>query len=75
MARSTAVLRGMAARLQGKVGLVGVGGILEGDDAVTKLDAGASLVQVYSGLIYRGPALIAECVNEIRRQREGTDGR
>jgi dihydroorotate dehydrogenase len=75
MARATAVLRGMAARLQGKVGLVGVGGILEGDDAVTKLDAGASLVQVYSGLIYRGPALIAECVNEIRRQREGADDR
>ena len=34
---------------------------------------GASLVQLYSGLIYRGPQLVAECVNEIRRQREDAD--
>ena len=61
--------------LKGKVGIIGVGGILEGDDAVTKLDAGASLVQIYSGLIYRGPALIAECVEEIRRQRGAYDAR
>jgi len=67
--RSTAVLAGMHRRLQGRVPLIGVGGILDGSDAAEKLDAGASLVQVYSGLIYRGPALVAECVNEIRRQR------
>ena len=75
MARATEVQRGMAARLGGKVGIVGVGGILEGDDAATKLDAGATLVQLYSGLVYRGPALIAECVDEIRRRRGGDDGR
>jgi dihydroorotate dehydrogenase len=69
-ARSTAVLAGMHARLQGKIPLVGVGGILDGCDAAEKLDAGAALVQIYSGLIYRGPQLIAECVNEIRRQRQ-----
>lgn len=69
MARATAVQRGMAARLGGRIGIIGVGGILEGDDAVTKLNAGASLVQIYSGLIYRGPHLIVECVEEIRRQR------
>jgi dihydroorotate dehydrogenase len=69
MARATAVQRGMAERLQGKVGLIGVGGILEGDDAATKLKAGAALVQIYSGLIYRGPQLIGECVEEIRRQQ------
>jgi dihydroorotate dehydrogenase len=68
--RSTAVLAGMHKRLQGRIPLVGVGGILEGSDAVEKLDAGASLVQVYSGLIYRGPHLVGECVNEIRRQHE-----
>ena len=66
--RSTAVLKGMHKRLQGRIPLIGVGGILDGSDAAEKLDAGASLVQVYSGLIYRGPALVAECVDEIRRQ-------
>lgn len=67
---STDVLRGMAERLRGQVGIIGVGGILEGDQAVQKLDAGATLVQVYSGLIYRGPHLIGECVEEIRRQQD-----
>ena len=67
-ARSTEVLRGMRARLGPGVPIVGVGGILDGSDAVEKLDAGANLVQVYSGLIYRGPRLVAECVDEIRRQ-------
>jgi dihydroorotate dehydrogenase len=69
---STAVLAGMHRRLQGRIPLIGVGGILEGSDAAEKLDAGASLVQIYSGLIYRGPHLVAECVNEIRRQREAS---
>jgi dihydroorotate dehydrogenase len=69
---STAVLAGMHQRLQGRIPLIGVGGILEGSDAAEKLDAGASLVQIYSGLIYRGPHLVAECVNEIRRQREAS---
>ncbi len=70
LARSTAVVRGMRQRLGERVPIVGVGGILGGADAADKLDAGAALVQLYSGLIYRGPALIAECVEEIRRQRE-----
>ncbi len=68
--RSTAVLAGMHKRLQGRIPLIGVGGILDGSDAAEKLYSGASLVQIYSGLIYRGPQLVAECVNEIRRQRE-----
>ena len=68
-AHSTAVLAGMHARLQGRVPLIGVGGILDGSDAAEKLDAGATLVQIYTGLIYRGPQLINECVDEIRRQR------
>ena len=71
--RSTAVLAGMRRRLQGRVPLIGVGGILDGSDAAEKLEMGASLVQLYSGLIYRGPPLVAECVNEIRRQREDAD--
>jgi dihydroorotate dehydrogenase len=68
-ARSTEVLRGMRARLGPDMPIIGVGGILDGSDAVDKLDAGANLVQVYSGLVYRGPRLVAECVDEIRRQR------
>ena len=69
-ARSTEVLRGMRRRLGERVPIVGVGGILEGDHAAGKIAAGASLVQLYSGMVYRGPELIAECVDEIRRQSE-----
>ncbi|XLM22652.1 quinone-dependent dihydroorotate dehydrogenase, partial [Chromobacterium piscinae] len=47
--------------LDGALPIIGVGGILSGNDAVEKLDAGASLVQLYSGLIYRGPELVGEC--------------
>ncbi|MEI7037960.1 quinone-dependent dihydroorotate dehydrogenase [Fulvimonas yonginensis] len=73
-ARSTAVLRGMRARLGADVPIVGVGGILDGSDAAEKLEAGANLVQLYSGLIYRGPRLVTECVDEIRRQRGAAHG-
>ncbi|MFC3651059.1 quinone-dependent dihydroorotate dehydrogenase [Dyella humi] len=73
--RATEVVRGMHQRLGDRVAIVGVGGILEGDDAMEKLNAGAKLVQIYSGLIYRGPELVAECVNEIRRQQDHRDGR
>ena len=73
--RATDVVRGMRQRLGDRVGIIGVGGILEGDDAVEKLQAGAQLVQVYSGLIYRGPELVAECVNEIRRHQDRPDAR
>jgi dihydroorotate dehydrogenase len=64
--KSTAVLRGMAKRLGGRIPLVGVGGIVAGGDAAAKVDAGASLVQFYTGMVYRGPALIGECVEAIR---------
>ncbi|MFC4728904.1 quinone-dependent dihydroorotate dehydrogenase [Coralloluteibacterium thermophilus] len=66
MARATEVLRALAARLPGHIGLVGVGGILDGGDAVAKREAGATLVQCYSGLVYRGPALVGECVDALR---------
>lgn len=68
-ARSTQVLAEFAARLEGKVPLVGVGGIDRGPDAAEKMAAGASLVQLYTGLVYRGPGLIAECVRTIRDAR------
>ncbi len=63
--KSTQVLAGMAARLEGRIPLIGVGGIVDGRDAAAKISAGASLVQFYSGMIYRGPALIAESVAAI----------
>ncbi|HSE12681.1 MAG TPA: quinone-dependent dihydroorotate dehydrogenase [Rudaea sp.] len=67
--KSTNILRGIAKRVQGKIPLVGVGGILRGDDAAAKIDAGASLVQFYTGMVYRGPGLIGECVEAIRRRK------
>jgi dihydroorotate dehydrogenase len=66
--KSTAVLRGMATRVAGRLPIIGVGGILDGESAAAKLEAGASLVQVYSGLVYRGPKLINEAVAQIRRR-------
>ncbi len=59
-AKSTEVLGWLAQDLGGNIPLVGVGGITRGDDAAAKIRAGATLVQVYSGFIYRGPALIRE---------------
>ena len=67
---STRVIRILANELKGELPVIGVGGILSGDDAVDKIHAGATLVQVYSGLIYRGPALVNECVEAIRDAKE-----
>lgn len=70
MGQATTVLRMLRTRLPDTIPLVGVGGILHGADAATKQAAGALLVQTYTGLIYRGPALIAECVDALRRRKE-----
>jgi dihydroorotate dehydrogenase len=64
---STRVIRALAHHLKNEVPIVGVGGILSGEDAQAKIDAGASLVQLYSGLIYRGPGLVRECVARLAR--------
>ena len=61
--RSTAVIRFLVESTQGRLPVIGVGGIMSADDAMRKMDAGASLLQVYSGLVYEGPALIRECVD------------
>jgi len=63
--RSTAVLRTLAKALDGALPIIGVGGILAAADAQQKIDAGATLVQLYTGLIYRGPDLVAECVRAL----------
>ncbi len=57
---STAVVRRLARQLNGRIPIIGVGGITSAEAAREKLDAGASLVQVYSGLIYRGPELVGD---------------
>jgi len=62
---STAVLRTLAKALDGAVPIIGVGGILAAGDAQQEIDAGATLVQLYTGLIYRGPDLVAECVRAL----------
>jgi len=70
MEKSTAVLRRMRTRLPESIPMIGVGGILSGADAAAKMSAGATLVQVYTGLVYRGPRLVGECVDAMRRRKE-----
>jgi len=65
-ARATEVLRQFAAALKGEAVLIGAGGIMSAADAAEKIDAGAALVQLYTGLIYRGPELVAECASAFR---------
>ena len=72
--RSTRVLSRLAAALAGEVPIIGVGGILCGADAQAKIDAGASLVQIYSGLVYRGPELIGEAAGAIAGARRAQHG-
>lgn len=66
---STAVLKKLAAALAGEVPIIGVGGIMNGADAAAKIAAGASLVQFYSGFIYRGPELVGEAAAAIAARR------
>jgi dihydroorotate dehydrogenase len=64
-ARANAVIEQLAGALAGEIPIIGVGGILGADDARRKIGAGAQLVQLYTGLIYRGPALVTECVTAL----------
>ena len=63
---STRVIRRLHENLGGKIPVIGVGGIMNANDALEKLDAGAALIQIYSGLIYRGPDLVGEIVNAMK---------
>jgi len=67
---SNAVVRALRQRLGPGFPIIGVGGILSGADAQSKLEAGADLVQLYSGLIYRGPALVPEVAQALQSQRK-----
>ena len=62
---STEVLRELAKTIKGNIPIIGVGGIMSGSDAKAKMNAGASLVQIYTGFIYKGPDLIREAVRAI----------
>jgi len=64
---SNSVIRVLKRCLEGAIPIIGVGGILSGSDARSKIDAGADLVQLYTGLVYRGPGLIAECARALRQ--------
>lgn len=64
---SNTVIRQLRAELGSAYPIIGVGGVLSGADAKAKRQAGADLVQVYTGLIYRGPALASECARALRR--------
>jgi dihydroorotate dehydrogenase len=68
-ARSTEVVRLLAQHLHGAMPVIGVGGIMCGDDAATKIAAGATLVQLYTGIVYHGPTLVGDCRRAILRYR------
>jgi len=63
---SNRVIRALRALLPPRYPIVGVGGVMSGEDARAKLEAGADLVQLYTGLVYRGPALVGECARALR---------
>ena len=65
--KSTEVLRKLSAALAGELPIIGVGGIMGGEDAAEKIYAGASLVQFYSGFIYRGPDLVSEVADTLAK--------
>lgn len=67
-AASNRVIRLLRAALGPNYPIIGVGGVFSGEDARAKLAAGADLVQIYTGLIYRGPALVAEAAHALRHR-------
>ena len=62
--RSEAVLSHLARRIDGKIPIVSVGGIMNAEDAKRRLDLGATLIQVYTGLVYQGPGLVKKILVE-----------
>jgi dihydroorotate dehydrogenase len=69
--RSTEVIRHLYQQTQGQVPLIGVGGISCAQSAWEKITAGASLIQIYSGLVYQGPGLVREVVTGLRERLAG----
>jgi dihydroorotate dehydrogenase len=67
LAGSNRVIRLLRQQLGPQFPIIGVGGILSGYDAVSKIEAGADVVQIYTGLIYKGPALVHEVAKALRQ--------
>jgi dihydroorotate dehydrogenase len=63
--KATLLIRKLAMELDGTLPIIGVGGIFSGQDAAEKIEAGASLVQLFTGLVYQGPGLIAEAARAV----------
>lgn len=63
------VLQSLSSCMQGNIPIIAVGGVFSADDAIRKMELGASLVQVYTGFIYEGPALIHACVDAVLETR------
>lgn len=68
--RATKIIGLLAEQLANRIPIIGVGGITEGFDAAEKIEAGASLVQLYTGFIYQGPSLIADSVKAIKQFKQ-----
>jgi dihydroorotate dehydrogenase len=60
--RATDVVAKLSRELGGEMPIIGVGGIMNAADALAKIASGASLVQLYTGLIYAGPRLVKDCI-------------
>lgn len=69
--QSTHVIKVLASELNSDIDIIGVGGIMNGQDAVAKINAGAKLVQVYSGLIYQGPKLVDDIRQTLQQATKG----
>ena len=72
--RSIEVVRLLSNHLQGNLPIIASGGILTPDDALERVNAGASLVQIFSGLIFNGPGLVAEASDQVARWRQTQKG-
>lgn len=72
--RATDVVRMLHQRLQGRIPIIGIGGIVDADSALEKLHCGASLVQLYSGLTYRGPALVGDILAALNTEKQRAFG-
>jgi dihydroorotate dehydrogenase len=67
-ARSTEIIRHLRKQTNGKLPIIGVGGIFDADDAWEKITAGASLVQIYTGMVYEGPGIAKKIVSGLREK-------